>query len=95
MTTKLEMIFQIEDEQERRKALVEYAKTLKVNFLHAQRTNGEYSENELAVLIYNAERTLKRTRILNVGFFVAAFFILVFLLVVLYVLVHFLMPKVL
>lgn len=92
--TKLTLIFKIEDEQERRKALLEYAKTLKVNFLHAQRTGGEYSENELAVFIYNAERALKKFWAFEVNFFVAAFVVLVSLAAMIFFLVGLFMPKV-
>ncbi|HPB68765.1 MAG TPA: hypothetical protein PLT76_02875 [Candidatus Omnitrophota bacterium] len=94
MGTKLEVIFQIKDGPERRQALVEYAKILKVNFLHAERTGGEYSENELAVLIYNAERARRKLRIFNVGFFWPACFILICLSAILFFLLSFFMPSV-
>ncbi len=94
MGTKLEVISKIKDGQERRQALVEYAKILKVNFLHAERTGGEYSENELAVLIYNAERARRKLRVVRVGFFVPAFFILILLVVIIFLLLSFFMPPV-
>ncbi len=74
--SKLEELFQIEDNLARQKALVDYAKSLKVNILKTKKTDGSYSENELAVLIYNAEQSRKDSKFQVIALFSVAVFIL-------------------
>lgn len=75
--SKLEQIFQIEDPNDRQRELVQYAKSLRVNTLKAKKADGSYSENELAVLIYNAEQSLKNFKFQTIALLAAAIFIMV------------------
>lgn len=75
--SKLEEIFKLEDPHERQIQLVQYAKTLRVNTLKAKKADGSYSENELAVLIYNAEQSLKNFKFQTIALIVVAIFIMV------------------
>jgi ABC-type phosphate transport system permease subunit len=74
---KLETIFQIEDNQAREKALVAYAKSLRVNVLKAKKADGSYSENELAVLIFNVEQSRKNNKFQNIAMLAVALFIMI------------------
>jgi hypothetical protein len=73
--SKLEQIFALEDAAQRVPALVEYARSLKVNVLKARKENGDYSEDQLAVLIYDVEQRKKDVRAANVGLVIVAVFI--------------------
>ena len=73
---RLEEIFKIEDEHKRQKMLVKYAKSLKINVFKAKKLNGEYSENELAVLIYNTEQSNKLAKSQMLGILIAGLLVL-------------------
>lgn len=75
--SKLETIFQIEDNQAREKALVAYAKSLRVNVLKAKKADGSYSENELAVLIFNVEQSRKNNKFQNIAMLAVALFVMI------------------
>ncbi len=75
--SKLEQIFQLEDPKTREIELVKYAKLLKINTLKAKKADGSYSENELAVLIYNAEQFAKRSKFQTIALIVVAIFVMI------------------
>lgn len=75
--SKLETIFKIEDHQARQSSLVAYAKSLRVNVLKAKKADGSYSENELAVLIFNVEQSRKNNKFQNIAMLAVALFIMI------------------
>lgn len=85
----LEEIFQNPDEIKRLSELVEYAKSIKINVLKAKKDDGTYSEDELAVLIFDVESAREQSRRLNVAFWISALIISFFLIIVLYFGVNF------
>jgi len=74
-TEKLEELFRIEDKAARQKAFVAYARSLRINYLRAKKTDGEYDENELAVLIYTAQETKSVNRLKNSVFLIIGIFL--------------------
>ena len=78
--SKLESLFKIEDNQARQSALVTYAKSLRVNVLKAKKADGSYSENELAVLIFNVEQSRKNNKFQNIAMLAVALFVMIILL---------------
>jgi hypothetical protein len=73
--TKLEEIFQIGEKAERLKALIEYARAVKINPQKARNAKGEVSENELAVLLFDAEQSRKTVKLQNIGLVAGALFV--------------------
>jgi len=84
--TKLEKLFDIEDAAGRQKAIIEYARSLKIKILSAKKDNGEYSENILAVLIYDAEKGRKELWLKNIFLVVGAIIVLVVMTIVIFAL---------
>jgi hypothetical protein len=74
--SKLEEIFAVEDGPGRLKGLLDYARSLRVNVLKAKRPDGQYSEHELAVLIFDAVQNKKGDHLARMGFLIAGAFIL-------------------
>jgi len=79
--SKLGEIFKVEDPAKRTEQLVAYAKRLKVNVLKTKKENGDYSEDQLAVLIYDAEERQRQNQLSNIGLIMGALFIFFVLLV--------------
>jgi len=78
--SKLARIFDIEDPQKRVETLLEYGRQLKINLVKAKSPDCTYSENELAVLIFNAENNRRMLRLSNIGVFAVALFFFVMIL---------------
>lgn len=66
---KLEELLFIPDAEERHKALVTYAKSLNADPLKARDHHGEYSEEKLAILIFDAYHKRQKSRVYDVSFF--------------------------
>ena len=75
MKENLESILKIADKAERQKALMEYAKTMHVNVRKAKNMKNELSEDELIVLIYDAQKSQKTALFKNVALVIGAIII--------------------
>lgn len=75
--SRIEKILAIEDEDKRVETLVGYARKLRLNVLKTRDETGKYSENQLVVLIYDAEQGMRDRRAANLGMVFIAFFIFV------------------
>jgi len=73
--SKLKELLDIPDKQERLRALIDYAKKLKINYTRASSESGEISENELSILIFEAEGTKQRGAHQNLAFFIMGVFV--------------------
>lgn len=75
--SKLEEILDIPDGQKRLEALIEYASALKINYRKAKKPDGNISENELAVLIYDVEKSRKSSIFQNFGLVLGGIFLII------------------
>jgi hypothetical protein len=82
--SQLDEIFFMEDPARRQRALVEYARSLKVNIIKAKKDNGELDENVLAVMIYDALELNKSSKRQNAGLIIGGIFLLVVLGIIIY-----------
>jgi len=85
--SQLDQIFKISDDRQRLDALIDYARSLKLNYINARQPSGEYSENELAVMIYDAENLRRRVKTEHWGILFGAGIVLVVLAAFIYLLV--------
>ena len=82
-SSRIEKILAIETEDKRVEELVSYARKLRLNVLKTRDEAGKYSENQLVVLIYDAEQRIRDRRASNLGMVFIAFFIFVVFMAVL------------
>ena len=76
-SSRIEKILAIDVEDKRVEELLNYARKLRINVLRARDESGKYSENQLVVLIYDAEQRIRDRRASNLGMIFIAFFIFV------------------
>ena len=86
---KLEGILKIGDIVQRQEALITYARSLQVNAQDARKFNGEIDEDQLTVLIFNAERTRTMFRFRKIGLLVATFLLFITLIAATIIFVRF------
>jgi hypothetical protein len=72
---RLEEILKIADCKKRQEQLVNYARALNVNPTRARKPNGEWDEDVLTLLIYDAGQVKKTQKFQKVGLIVGAVFL--------------------
>lgn len=77
--SKLDGILKIGDSTTRQQSLMDYAGSLNVNTTKIRKLNGDIDEDQLTVLIFNAERTRTMLRFGRTGFFLGVLFIFIML----------------
>lgn len=85
---RIESLLRIEEKSARQKALLGYARLLKINVSRAEKRNGEIDEDVLTVLIHDAERSRSTRRTVNTGFIAGALFVAAVALAVIFLLVR-------
>ncbi len=59
---RLDELLAVADKHGRQKAIADYARTLNVNVNKARKANGEFAEEELAILIFDAEKNRQKNK---------------------------------
>ena len=73
--SKLSQLIEIPQKEERQKVLLEYAKQLRINVAKVKNQEGQINEEELVVLIYDAEQGKKTSQHQNMAFLVVGIFV--------------------
>lgn len=66
---KLDELLSIVDRHQRQVALIKYAESLGVDYAQAKDSSGEYNEEKLAILVFDATRRTQRARRVNLRFY--------------------------
>lgn len=74
---QLEELLAIPDRKERQQALLEYARTLKVDPQKARKEGGDLSEDRLTVLIYDALQSRKMAKFQVTGLLIGGALMLI------------------
>jgi hypothetical protein len=90
--SKLETILKIGDITERREALAEYARSLGIKVEKARKLHGEVDEDQLTVLIFNAERNRAFFRSRRFGLIFGTLFVFTALMAGLFLLTQLMEP---
>ena len=86
---KLNEILKVGNKVNRQQALIEYAQSLHVSFDGLRKPNGEVDEDQLTVLLFNAERTRTWFRLRRMGVLAGGFFVLMMLIAAIFLFVKF------
>lgn len=87
--SKLAGILKIGDSTARQQSLMDYAGSLNINITNVRKLSGDIDEDQLTVLIFNAERTRTMLRLGKTGFFLGVFFIFIMLIAAMFLFLKF------
>ncbi|HOW35034.1 MAG TPA: hypothetical protein PL155_01275 [Candidatus Omnitrophota bacterium] len=77
----LDELLAIPDKTERHKALVDLARSFNINIAQVKEPNGEIREEELAVLIFEAQEKKKKKQFQNIAVVVVGIFFVIITLI--------------
>jgi len=84
--SKLDELLKMEDRVARQKAMLEFARALKVDSFRARKEDGDLDEDVLTVLIYDADLQKSSVRTQNTGLLVGAVLVALMVIAAIYLL---------